>query len=451
MSNVFANGRLVLHQGDGLTHIAAPPDVCKVPTPAGPVPTPFVNTAQDAMLAKGSKQTSIAGNPVALASSELSASTGDEPGTAGGVISSKIKGKLTWSGSSMDVKVEGKGVARFLDPTMHNGNTFNTAFMSNGSTGLAYGDDTPCAVCKKGLDNHRVLETADVAKSVLGLFEQMNERLHAQKPRLDEVLRLRKEKIEREAAYRRAADAKSEEMAPEIGELERAVESAGQLVRGASDDDQKAELRGELRKKKEALEKKEQELRQAVKSIKQEGEKEVNALAARMKKINEELSQMRPVLTLDPGTKTYIRGYMVGACICKCPQDPRMLAASSGKPTEGFCDAVAATPFTRVDAFEESARQRESPARLGRGSWECAAPKLLQAGGAGGHKVKTMTEKWYSPMDVEVTVTVKYEKTEGDKTTREGETFRHGQSVPSCETCQALIPEMLCDNQKECP
>jgi uncharacterized Zn-binding protein involved in type VI secretion len=280
MSNVFANGRLVLHQGDGLTHIAAPPDVCKVPTPAGPVPTPFVNTAQDAMLAKGSKQTSIAGNPVALSSSELSTSTGDEPGTAGGVISSKMKGKLTWGGSSMDVTVEGKGVARFLDPTLHNGNTFDTAFISNGSTGLAYGDDTPCAVCKKGLDNHRVLETADVVKSVLGLFEQMDERLRAQKPRLDKVLQLRKQKIERETEYRRAADEKSKEMAPEIGELERAVESAGQLVRGASEGE-KATQRGELRKKKEALEKKEQELRQAVKSIKQEGEKEVNALAAR--------------------------------------------------------------------------------------------------------------------------------------------------------------------------
>src|SRR5690242_4481460 len=115
MGSVFANGRSILHKGDGNTHIAAPPDVCKVPTPGGPVPTPFVNTAQDSMLDKGSKSTQIEGNPVALSNSELSTSSGDEPGTAGGLISSKFKGKLTWSGCSTDVKFEGKGVVRFLD------------------------------------------------------------------------------------------------------------------------------------------------------------------------------------------------------------------------------------------------------------------------------------------------------------------------------------------------
>ncbi|WP_141592379.1 DUF4150 domain-containing protein [Myxococcus sp. AB056] len=164
MTKVFANGRSILHKGAGNTHVSAAPDVCKVPTPAGPVPTPFVNSAQDSMLAKGSKKTTIEGNPVALTSSELSTSSGDEPGTAGGLISSKFKGKMTWGSGSMDVKVEGKGVVRFLDPTLHNGNTFNTSFISAGGTGLVYGDDPVdgnirCPNCNEDKAEHRLPET----------------------------------------------------------------------------------------------------------------------------------------------------------------------------------------------------------------------------------------------------------------------------------------------------
>ncbi|MFY0533041.1 PAAR-like domain-containing protein [Nannocystis pusilla] len=111
---------------------------------------PYVNAAQDSQLAGGSKRTAIEGNAIALASSNLRTSTGDEPGTAGGgLMSNKVKGKLTWGSSSPDVLVEGKGVVRFMDVTQHNGNSFNTAFMEQGGTGFAYGDDfereCPCA------------------------------------------------------------------------------------------------------------------------------------------------------------------------------------------------------------------------------------------------------------------------------------------------------------------
>ncbi|MCP3168950.1 DUF4150 domain-containing protein [Myxococcus qinghaiensis] len=175
MGRVYANGRSILHKGDGNTHTSAAPDVCKVPTPGGPVPTPFVNSAQDSMLTKGSKSVTIEGNPVALTSSELSTSMGDEPGTAGGLISSKFKGKMAWGSGSMDVKVEGKGVVRYLDVTLHNGNSFNTTFMSNGrgGTGFAYGDDFEglCIICQKDADSHAVLErpegSLDIANKIL--------------------------------------------------------------------------------------------------------------------------------------------------------------------------------------------------------------------------------------------------------------------------------------------
>jgi hypothetical protein len=142
MTKAFANGRSIVHAGDGGTNTCAAPDVCKTPSPGGPVPVPYVNVARDADLAAGSTTVSLGGNPVALKSSSLSTSSGDEAGTAGGgLISSKTQGKMTWGTFSLDVKFEGKGVVRFMDVTQHNGNTFNTAFMQDGGTGWAYGDD----------------------------------------------------------------------------------------------------------------------------------------------------------------------------------------------------------------------------------------------------------------------------------------------------------------------
>lgn len=84
MSTVFANSRSILHKGDGLTQVCPVPDVCKTPTPGGPVPVPYPNAAQDSDLAGGSKRVLIEGSSAALADSSLSTSTSDEAGSAGG-------------------------------------------------------------------------------------------------------------------------------------------------------------------------------------------------------------------------------------------------------------------------------------------------------------------------------------------------------------------------------
>src|SRR5438034_166336 len=122
----------------------------KTPSPGGPIPIPYVNIAMDSQLAEGSTKTKIEGNPIALESSNISTSSGDEPGTAGGIMSSKFKGKMTWGSSSSDVIVEGKGVVRFMDVTQHNGNSFNCVFIEQGGTGFAYADDFKgeCPICK---------------------------------------------------------------------------------------------------------------------------------------------------------------------------------------------------------------------------------------------------------------------------------------------------------------
>jgi hypothetical protein len=47
-------------------------------------------------------------------------SSGDEAGSATGVISNKVKGPCEYMMYSFDVKFEGKNVCRLADPLFHN-------------------------------------------------------------------------------------------------------------------------------------------------------------------------------------------------------------------------------------------------------------------------------------------------------------------------------------------
>src|SRR5690606_3885875 len=89
---VGANKLTLAHaQSNGIT--IAFPDVCKTPTPGGPVPIPYPNIALSADTAKGTKKVKADGQPICVKDSNFKTSTGDEPGSAGGVVSSKTKGK----------------------------------------------------------------------------------------------------------------------------------------------------------------------------------------------------------------------------------------------------------------------------------------------------------------------------------------------------------------------
>jgi hypothetical protein len=116
---VGANNLSVVHASSNGVTIAFP-DVCKTPTPAGPIPIPYPNIAKSSDTAKGTKKVKCDGNPICVKDSNFSMSTGDEAGSAGGVVSGKIKGKAEFVMTSMDVKAEGAGVARALDLMLHN-------------------------------------------------------------------------------------------------------------------------------------------------------------------------------------------------------------------------------------------------------------------------------------------------------------------------------------------
>jgi hypothetical protein len=120
MSTVFANCRGVVHGGSGGMSTVFP-DVCKTPSPGGPIPIPYPNIGKSADTSQGPSTVLVEGNMPMVKGAQYATTTGDEAGTAGGgVISSTIKGPAEFMMYSFDVKFEGKNVCRLGDPLFHN-------------------------------------------------------------------------------------------------------------------------------------------------------------------------------------------------------------------------------------------------------------------------------------------------------------------------------------------
>jgi Domain of unknown function (DUF4150) len=108
--------------------IATIPDVCKTPSPGGPIPIPYPNIANSITLSGGT--TTVKGDKAMAANkgSKFSLSNGDNPGVAGGIKSSTFMKEATWILYSFDVKMDGKNAARLTDKMFHNSeNTVNLA------------------------------------------------------------------------------------------------------------------------------------------------------------------------------------------------------------------------------------------------------------------------------------------------------------------------------------
>ena len=117
---VSVNKMSLAHKGSNGIAAATIPDVCKTPSPGGPVPIPYPNIARSSDLAKGTKKVKTDGKMAAVKGSEYSRSMGDEPGTAGGVVSSTNMKEAKWILSSFDVKLEGKAACRLMDMMTNN-------------------------------------------------------------------------------------------------------------------------------------------------------------------------------------------------------------------------------------------------------------------------------------------------------------------------------------------
>ena len=116
----FVNMRGIAHKGSGGMSIAFP-DVCKTPSPGGPIPIPYPNIGKASDTTKGPKKVTTDGKMPMVKGAKYSMSTGDEAGSAGGgVVSNSTKGECEFMMYSFDVKFEGKNVCRMGDPLFHN-------------------------------------------------------------------------------------------------------------------------------------------------------------------------------------------------------------------------------------------------------------------------------------------------------------------------------------------
>jgi hypothetical protein len=116
----------LVHKGSNCIARCTMPDVCKTPSPAGPVPIPYpVIVSMSSDLANGSTTVKAdGGNMIAIKDCEFSRCTGDEAGTAGGVVSSTFGKEAKFILYSFDVKIDGGNACRLSDKmTMNHQNT----------------------------------------------------------------------------------------------------------------------------------------------------------------------------------------------------------------------------------------------------------------------------------------------------------------------------------------
>ncbi|MCK6392949.1 DUF4150 domain-containing protein [Zoogloea sp.] len=97
------------------------PDVCKTPVPsAPPVPIPYPNIGKSSDTISGTTTVKADGSMVMVKGAKYMMSSGDEPGTLGGVISSTFKQECEFLMYSFNVMLDGKNVCRLGDPLWHN-------------------------------------------------------------------------------------------------------------------------------------------------------------------------------------------------------------------------------------------------------------------------------------------------------------------------------------------
>lgn len=108
---------------NGVAQAIAVTDVCKTPTPGGPVPMPYPNIAMLNMANPSTtvKNVVVLGMPACNVKTETTLSNGDEVGVNMGIVSNKIMGPCTFKTSSQKVKFGGKPAVHVTCQTGHNG------------------------------------------------------------------------------------------------------------------------------------------------------------------------------------------------------------------------------------------------------------------------------------------------------------------------------------------
>ena len=104
----------------------AVPDTCKTPAPpAPPPPLPYPNSAELPMANPAPTNVLIEGKEPVVEDSKISMSSGDEAGTAGGVVSGQNMGEVAFKTTSSKVYFGGKKGVLLTATTGQNGSNAN--------------------------------------------------------------------------------------------------------------------------------------------------------------------------------------------------------------------------------------------------------------------------------------------------------------------------------------
>ncbi len=114
-------------KGGGTLATTGPLDVCKTPSPGGPVPAPYLNMAQCTSADGGScsQKTKFDGKKVCTTKTKVNRSSGDELGSVGGLISNRNMSEVQYKTGSDKVRIEGQKCAHITSMTGHNGSNAN--------------------------------------------------------------------------------------------------------------------------------------------------------------------------------------------------------------------------------------------------------------------------------------------------------------------------------------
>lgn len=333
---------------------------------------------------------------------------------------------------------------------MHNGNMGNTAGPQKGDPNQSYGSDFTgeCEICGKSHDTHpKVKNTVDrpTAETVIKLVKALEDDFTA--PKAAKLAGLRQAQALALAEERTAYGKK---------------EAANKILASTSATDDEKDEASKVQKANAGMER-------TAKAEKKKVKAEADALEAEINKSG---------VTI--GDKPH---YMVGAMMCET-HPPAPYVACSGERPPGFvrvAKKAGLKPVTQKDVVTKSDYQAKNSQLQGENfdrfseHWDkladaavkkkykapdpgvCAAQHLLTTP----HAARALTEAWFNPpdnnnvqvkivRDMENFLTTKKKHYELDWSSVEVHSYVHTGFVPSCITCQALLPYLLCEDQKPC-
>jgi hypothetical protein len=139
----------LVHKMSNGVSTATIPDVCKTPSPGGPVPMPYPNIAQSITLTDGT--TTVKGDRMmaAVKGSKFALSNGDNPGVAGGIKSNTFMKEATWILYAFTVKLNRRNACRLTDKMFHNAqNAANLAGVIQQLVQAGMSEDEANAICQ---------------------------------------------------------------------------------------------------------------------------------------------------------------------------------------------------------------------------------------------------------------------------------------------------------------